>query len=49
MRHTPTRLPYSMCVSVAMSRMGGGISREYSPHVSLIGSPSSCEYSAPSS
>jgi hypothetical protein len=47
-RHTPTRLPYSMCVSVPMSRISGPYWNEYSPQVSLTPSSLS-EYSPPSS
>jgi hypothetical protein len=47
-RQIPTRLPYSMCVSVPISRMSGPYWNEYSPQVSLTPSSLS-EYSPPSS
>jgi hypothetical protein len=47
-RQIPTRLPYSMCVSVPMSLISGPYWNEYSPQVSLTPSSPS-EYSPPSS
>ena len=49
MRQTPTRLPYSKNDSLARSRSPAPRGDGDSPEVSPAGSPSSVEYSDPSS